>query len=358
MAKSRQDGPQKSKKAAKSRYHCAVPPVAERVFDAKVTRNRARLIRSTDAKWANGTVLHYHFLQKPKKLRGRETEEEVVRKAFGIWKDVGIGLEFAEVETAAEAEIKIAFLRGDGAWSYYKNDILECGPTEQTMNFGWNVSNEIDTPIHEIGHTIGFPHEHQNPNAGIEWNEEKVYAFFKENDDWNREETHDNVIKKLDPDDVRGSKWDPKSIMHYDFSAELIDEPSPYNTKGVDRPVELSTLDKKWVKKFYPPLGPSDYKPLQPFKSVPLKLAPAEQANFLVRPEETRTFQFQTFGPCDGVLVLFEEVDGVLRYLKAHDNSGTDDDARVEVRLFAGRSYVARLRVYHTSTDDFSLMMW
>ena len=31
------------------------------------------------------------------------------------------------------------------------------------MNFGWDLTQpgEIDTALHEIGHTIGFPHEHQ-----------------------------------------------------------------------------------------------------------------------------------------------------------------------------------------------------
>ena len=46
------------------------------------------------------------------------------------------------------------------------------------MNFGWDLTQpgEIDTAIHEIGHTLGFPHEHQNPHAGIVWDEEAVYA--------------------------------------------------------------------------------------------------------------------------------------------------------------------------------------
>ncbi|WP_265939207.1 M12 family metallopeptidase [Bacillus thuringiensis] len=45
------------------------------------------------------------------------------------------------------------------------------------MNFGWYITrnpSEIDTAIHEIGHTLGFPHEHQNTKSGIEWDEEAV----------------------------------------------------------------------------------------------------------------------------------------------------------------------------------------
>lgn len=103
----------------------------------------------------------------------------MVHKAFQIWKDIGIGLEFKEVSSKTEAEIRIGFLEGDGAWSYIGKDILKQGINERTMNFGWDITRnprKIDTAIHEIGHTLGFPHEHQNPNAGIVWDEEKVYA--------------------------------------------------------------------------------------------------------------------------------------------------------------------------------------
>jgi hypothetical protein len=44
------------------------------------------------------------------------------------------------------------------------------------MNFD-NADNwGIDTAIHEIGHTLGLPQEHQNPNAGIVWDEPAVIA--------------------------------------------------------------------------------------------------------------------------------------------------------------------------------------
>jgi hypothetical protein len=33
-----------------------------------------------------------------------------------------------------------------------------------------------DTALHGIGHTLGLPHEHQNPNAGIVWDEKTVYT--------------------------------------------------------------------------------------------------------------------------------------------------------------------------------------
>lgn len=184
-------------KQTRSFSYCSLRPVRVRTFAADVTPGRVELIVMLANKWANGTVLHYYFFDKP--TDGEQVvftdgtsewvpwtttaaEKEVVRKAFAAWKDVGIGLEFKEVATRDEAEIRIGFMRGDGAWSYVGKDIRDYGPNERTMNFGWDLTrdpSEIDTAIHEIGHTLGFPHEHQNPNAGIVWDEEAVYVSWQ-----------------------------------------------------------------------------------------------------------------------------------------------------------------------------------
>jgi len=64
---------------------------------------------------------------------------------------------------------------------------ISSSPDERSMNFGWDISDEVDTAIHEIGHTLGAPHEHQNPNAGIVWDEEAVYnALAQPPNSWNQ----------------------------------------------------------------------------------------------------------------------------------------------------------------------------
>ena len=86
-------------------------------------------------KWVNGTTLHYFFFNKPSdgenvRMSDGTTrffpwattveETDIVRVAFKKWKDIGIGLEFKEVGTREEADIRIGFMRGDGAWSYIR----------------------------------------------------------------------------------------------------------------------------------------------------------------------------------------------------------------------------------------------
>ena len=347
-------------KPKKELRYCDQPAVQERTFDRDIHSDRARLVRNLDRKWVNGTRLHYYFFTNPGNWRGTSAELNVVRQAFDEWKNVGIGLEFEEVDSVDEAEIRIGFLRGDGAWSYVGRDVLDQGQTARTMNFGWNIANDIDTAIHEIGHTLGFPHEHQNPNAGIVWNEEAVYqALAQPPNAWSRETTFWNIIRKLPQSEVEGSEWDKDSIMHYPFEAGMILEPEEYKTNPLMPGPGLSTRDREWVKSFYPALRGDDYDELTPFQSVQATLNPGEQLNFHVRPSATRVYTFATFGWSDTVLVLFEEIDGQPRYVTGDDDSGYARNARFEQKLFAGRTYILRVRLYwQHRKGDFGVMMW
>ena len=120
--------------------YCSVPQMPERTLDPSVPPGRARLIRMLDNKWVNGTKLHYYFFDQEtdgervffsngtsewRSWTTSDAEKEVVRRAFQLWKDVGIGLEFEEVGSRDEAELRIGFMRGDGAWSYIGRGVLD-----------------------------------------------------------------------------------------------------------------------------------------------------------------------------------------------------------------------------------------
>jgi len=46
-------------------------------------------------------------------------------------------------------------------------------------------------------------------------------------------------------------------------------------------------------------------------------------------------------------LLLFEDINGSPRYLAGDDDSGDERNAAINYKLFAGRNYVARLRLNH-----------
>ena len=363
------------KKSDKNHY-CNLPVVPVRQFPPSVNPNRANLILRSDKKWANGTILHYYFFDKSTdgekvffnngstkfvKWGGNENEKNVVRAAFDIWKKVGTGLEFKEVDKRDEAEVRIGFMKGDGAWSYLGRDVLNIGRNKRTMNFGWDITRpgEIDTALHEIGHTLGFPHEHQNPNAGIVWDEEAVIATLAQPpNNWSRETTMHNIIRKIDPDLVQGSNWDPDSIMHYPFGPGLIIVPEEFQN-GLQPEPGLSSRDKAWVKNFYPPLKKADYSQLKPFESVSLEIAEGEQRNFTITPEATRKYNIRTFGIMDTVMVLFEDVDGQLKYRSGDDDSGEDYNASFHLKLYKGRKYTLRIRLfYRDRAGETAVMLW
>lgn len=113
-------------------------------------------------------------------IEGAEAQKKVVRAAFKKWKDIGIGISFQEVSDIDEAMVRIGFDHNDGSWSYVGRTILTISKAERTMNFGWDLTNDygMTTAIHEIGHTIGFEHEHQSPFTGIVWDTAAVYKEF------------------------------------------------------------------------------------------------------------------------------------------------------------------------------------
>ena len=237
------------------RRRCAIRQGPPREFAANVAGERARLIVLNGPKWVNGTVLRYAFFPNQGGFRswyGATGLKDHVREAFRRWTAIGIGLRFEEVTDTAQAQIRIGFLASDGHWSYIGREILEQGPNDRTLNLDpTDITGTgeygIDVACHEIGHSIGFPHEHQNPRAGIVWNEEAVYqALAAPPNNWSREMTFHNIIRKLPAGQIQGSAWDPNSVMHYPFEPGLIIQPALY-AAGLTPAGGLSPQDKEWA---------------------------------------------------------------------------------------------------------------
>lgn len=347
-------------------HYCAERKVEPRALPPDLHPGRLRLIRENEKKWANGTVLHYYFFDDTHdgvqgSWIGPESQREVVRRAFQAWKDLGIGLQFQEVQDRAEAEVRIGFDQSDGSWSYVGRDVIDLAgdPDERTMNFGWDLTTDYgwDTALHEIGHTLGFPHAHQNPFAGIEWDEPAVLDYFAGAPNfWQEDVTRWNVLRKLTPSAVEGSQWDPDSIMQYWFPAGLIRSPEKY-VNGLEPEPGISDSDKQWVKRFYPPLARADDRILEPFYSQRLTIGAGEQKNFIVRPGYSREYTLQTFGRSDTVMVLFELMDGAIRYVGGDDDSGFDRNSKIRARLYRGSEYVLRVRLYYSQMSGESAVL-
>ena len=331
--------------AQKHRPACRLLKPAPRPIAKGLSGPRLSAIQLLRSKWANGTVLTYHFLAGVN-WEWTELQKDVVREAFATWKSLGIGLDFREVDNPIDATVRIGFLQGDGSWSYVGTDLLHnADPDGRNMNFGWSLTDAGGwaTALHETGHAIGFEHEHQNPNSGLVWNEEAVYEYFEKTpNEWSRDQTLYNIIRKLAVSEVVGSNWDPTSIMHYHFEVGLIAAPQHYRDFGIPENTSLSSNDIAWVRRFFPPLAAAVE--VKAGDTVQIASASGAQTNFALMADKSGEFMLKTSGPADTLIVLNEEKDGQLMQVAASDDSGSPQNAEIRIALQPGRRYLAQVR--------------
>lgn len=333
----------------RARQLCAQPEQRPIVLPEGLAPMRVRAIQLVKNKWVNGTVLHYSFIDLPNSA-WPESQKDVVRWAFATWAELGIGLSFVEVDVPAEAELRIGFDQRDGSWSYVGTDVLRYEDRGRTMNYGWDLRTTWGraTALHEIGHALGMPHEHQNPLSGIVWHEERVYETFSGDPNyWDRPTIFHNILRKIPRAEVEGSNWDPNSIMHYPFEPGLISAPQPYDAQGTPDNVALSARDIEWVRRFYPAVR--NAAPIAPMQLKPLPTDVGAQSDFIFEPDATRDYVIRTIGASDVKIVVFEERNGEPRHLVAEDDSGEEANTEISVKLVQGRRYYIRARVHFVS---------
>jgi len=323
---------------------CSQPKPVPQLHDPNIAPGRLSFIITTNKKWVNGTNIKYMF------VAGPEAQRKVVRKAFTHWKNLGIGLTFTEVKNVTESMVRIGFDQSDGSWSYVGRDILTIPKNQTTMNFGWDLTTPYGytTALHEVGHTLGFQHEHQSPFAGIVSNVNAVYQEFTGSPNfWTKSQIDSNIINKISPNQVKGSNWDANSIMEYEFGPGLIIKPEEYKN-GITPPGTLSKLDISGVKSFYPPKTKVKVIKLQPQKSVVIKAASGEQADFVFKAPFTKKYTFQTYGQMDTVMVVSEKAKKDNPYLSGDDDSGFEKNTKIQLPLVKGREYIIKVRVLYS----------
>lgn len=309
----------------------------------------ARLIAPLRKQWVNGSVLRVRFLD------GTPTLHAVAKREAAWWENVA-NIRFDWVKDG-ESDIRIAFDNLDGAWSYIGTDCASIPQDQPTMNLGFL---DRGTAAHEFGHALGLAHEHQNPEGGIVWNEAKVIRDLSGAPNfWDEDTIRHNVLEKYRLDQIKGTQFDPASIMLYWFPADWT-----LGGSGTDQNEELSTLDKKFI-------GSAAMYPHKASKAKKLVVDAKRRTEASIRkPGEEDLFFFtvpmtqagrymiDTRGNTNVAMRLFGP-DSQTSLIAEDDDSGVNDNARIVADLIPGE-YTVQVRHADQSkgTGKYSVRVW
>ena len=282
--------------------------------------------------WPNGSTLRVKFLE------GSQAQKNKAMEQAGWWTNQVANLRFV-ASNDADSEIRIAFDPNDGAWSYIGTDALGISSPEPTINLGFDDGG---TYGHEFGHAIGFGHEHQNPQGGIVWNEAEVIRDLSgPPNNWDEATIRHNVLNKYALDHLRGTTFDPQSIMLYPFPGRWTQN-VPNGTAFNE---VLSASDKSFASVLYPnaasPTGPSEVElPVVDTAGTEAAIGKTgEEDLFAFRVTKPGRHVIETGGQTDVVIKLFGP-DSRTHLIAEDDDGGEGRNSRIATTLGEGRYFV------------------
>jgi hypothetical protein len=288
--------------------------------------------------WPNGTTLRLRF------MGGTNEQQALAQEQAGWWSEhANLNFDF---NNAADAEIRISFDSSDGAWSYVGTDCLSIPKNQATMNLGFQDGG---TSGHEFGHAIGLGHEHQNPEGGIEWNEDVVIRDLAGPPNfWTPEQTRHNVIRKYSFNQIKGTEFDTDSIMLYAFPGSWTQ-----SGQGTHANEVLSQLDRGFIASAlaYPRDDipePVDLPVIDTAGTSASIGQPGEEDMFKFTATTEDRYTIETGGQTDVVMKLFGP-GSKTDLIAEDDDGGVGWNSKIVADLSPGE-YFVQIRHYNTSS--------
>ncbi|QKX06786.1 hypothetical protein HN014_18310 [Aquimarina sp. TRL1] len=218
-----------------------------RISQFPVAKSASLLVtnQTNSVLWAPGQTIRVKFIDPEDKYQLHALVKEYAKQ----W-EAYASIRFKFVSSTETAQIKVGFKEGAGHWS-----LLGRGAhlRTQSMNLDPKYKDNLrgikSTILHEFGHALGLIHEHQHPEANINWNKDAVYRFYMDEQEWSKKEIEENLFEKNPVDRVFYTSYDPTSIMHYP-----VRQAHTTDCFSIAYNYVLSDMDKLHISKIYPPV--------------------------------------------------------------------------------------------------------
>lgn len=176
----------------------------------------------------------------------RDFRERVVGHA-NMWQ---CGKTFAYTEGVGD--VRISRGRG-GYYSYVGTDNASINPNRHTMNLEGFTMNTPATEwlrvvCHEIGHFLGFDHEHLRREIVELIDKTAAYAYYRRYSGWGRSTVDRQVLTPSPDEELTSTEIDPTSIMAYHLPASIMK-----NREAVPGGNRINARDLEFAKTMYPP---------------------------------------------------------------------------------------------------------
>jgi hypothetical protein len=195
--------------------------------------------------WNVGATIKVGF------INGTTEQQEKVMALAKEWeKHANIRFEKSD---KGPSNVRVEFSDAQENYSLLGTDANQADPEEHTLHLDMALFKEPArlkrTVIHEFGHVLGFMHEHSSPISGIQWNKDTMYKQYAQYG-WDKAMVDAQIFRLYDRRYTNGTRYDPKSIMHYPI-------PAWHTMDGysVDWNTEISEGDKELASLLYPFAG-------------------------------------------------------------------------------------------------------
>ena len=184
-----------------------------------------------------------------------------------------------------------------------------------------------------------------SPDGGIIWNEAEVIADLSgPPNNWTESQIRHNVLNKYSTDQIRGTEFDPDSIMLYAFPARWTQ-----NTGGTRSNEDLSNTDISFIQSAdaYPGRVDEEEPSVQATEVDVIDTAgvaadigaPGEEDLFKFTVEDAGRHTIETGGQTDVFMSLFGP-DSETKKIAEDDDGGSGRNSKIVVDLGPGQYYV------------------